>query len=357
MKRKSIILLLVLTLVFTLLAGCAQDAKPTDPVQTGDNKGRVALILGVGGLGDQGFNDLSYAGAQRAKEELDVDFIYAEPAQVSEIEMIMRDMCSSGENQVIIAVGFDSIDAMTKIAQEYPEQQFAIVDATIEQPNVASYVSKEHEGSFLVGMLAGYMAQDDSYGFQKNAVGFIGALETPFFHRFSKAYEAGVYYVNPDATVEIGWVSGNNPFGDTTTAKEIALSQYNKGVGVIYHAAGGSGLGLFQAAKEADLYAIGCNSNQNIIDPEHIAASMLKRADTATFNIIKAAVIDENLPVGEEIELGLAASGIDYTLEGSAVPFSDEVLAKIEEAKAAISSGTLEAPVSQEELDAFKAAH
>ena len=131
----------------------------------------------------------------------------------------------------------------------------------------------------------------------------------------------------------------------TTTAKEIALSQFNKGSDIIYHAAGGSGLGVFTAAKEAGFMAIGCNSNQNVIDPDHIVASMLKRVDTAAFEIVKSAS-EGTLKLGEEVVLGLEQGGIGYTLEGSNIKVSEDIVAKLTELEQKIISGEIEVPAS-----------
>lgn len=354
--KKVTKILLALLIVSLFLVGCSNNSEGPDTDVSGEgseNGQKVGVILGVGGLGDQSYNDLVYAGIERAKEELGVDFDYAEPKQISEFELIMRDMASSGKYAVIISVAFDQVDALAKVAPEFPEQQFAIIDGTVEEPNVASYASKEEEGSFLVGVLAGLMTKEgNSYGLS-NDLGFVGALEIPLIVKFNAGYQAGIKYVNPDANVVSDYVSGDQAFSDTTTAKEIGLSQQSKGVSIVFHAAGGSGLGVFQAAEEGDFYAIGCNSNQNHINPDHIVASMLKRVDTAAYQIVQAACIDDNLAVGEETVLGIVQEGVGYTVEGSNVELSDEDLAIIEEARQAIADGELVVPTTLEEVDEF----
>ncbi len=155
----------------------------------------------------------------------------------------------------------------------------------------------------------------------------------------------------------LDYVSGSNPFSDTTTAKEIAVSQNSKGADIIYHAAGGSGLGVFQAAKEGGFYAIGCNSNQNIIDPDHIVASMLKRVDTAAFDVVKSAVVDNNLPVGTTVVLGLSDEGVGYTLDKSNIEVSDDIVAKVEAIKEKVISGELVVPETNEAVADFLAAN
>ncbi len=334
-----------------------QAAPPEQPDQTSAMK--AACILGVGGLGDQSYNDLVYAGMKKAESDLGVSFDYAEPKQISEFELIMRDMASSGEYGVIVCVGFDQVDPLTKVAPEFPDQQFALIDGEVTSDNIANYTCKEEEGSFLVGALAGLMKKNAAaYGVaDNNQLGFIAAMEIPLLVKFNAGYQAGAKLVNSQINVFTDYVSGNNPFSDTTTAKEIALSQFDKGADIIYHAAGGSGLGVFQAAKEKNFMAIGVNSNQNVLDPDHIVASMLKRVDTAAFEIVKAACVDSNLAVGTTTILGVKDDGVGYTLEGSNIKVSDEDVAIIESLKEKVKDGSLVIPTTLEEVDAFVSAN
>lgn len=344
--KKYIAILMVMIMAVSLFAGCG-NTENGGSNEGGESTLKAACILGVGGLGDQGYNDLVYAGMERAKTELNIDFDYAEPKQISDFEQIMRDMSSSGEYIVIVCVGFDQLDALTTVSPDFPEQKYAIIDAVLANDNVVSYSCREQEGSFLVGAMAALMKQDAAtYGLaDNNQIGFVGAMEIDTIVRFAAGYSAGAKYINPDMNIDIQYVSGDNPFGDTTTAKEIALSQFNDGSDIIYHAAGGSGLGVFTAAKEAGFMAIGCNSNQNIIDPDHIVASMLKRVDTAAFEIVKAAS-EGTLKVGEEVVLGLEQGGIGYTLEGSNITVSEDIVAQLEELEQKIISGEIEVPAS-----------
>lgn len=306
---------------------------------------KAAVILGLGGLGDQSYNDLVYSGLERAKNELGVDFDYAEPKEVTDFETILRDMSDSGEYAVIIGIAFDQLDAFTAVTPEYPDQKYAFIDATLLEKNVASYASKEHEGAFLVGALSAYMKQDaETYHLENNhKYGFIGAVESETIDRFAAGYRAGAEYVDSAADVQIQYVGGDNPFGDTSTAKEIANSQYAKGYDIIFPAAGGAGLGVFAAAKESDFVAIGVNSNQNTLDPDHIVASMLKRVDNAAYDIVES-TLNGTLKVGEETSLGLADEGIGYTLEGSNIQIPEEIKQKLEEIKKLIISGEITVP-------------
>ena len=356
--KKLIATVLAVLLLCSMATACAAPDAATTPATDSSAK-KAACILGVGGLGDQSYNDLVYSGMKKAESDLGIAFDYAEPKQISEFELIMRDMASSGQYSVIVCVGFDQVDPLTKVAPEFPDQKFALIDGVVEGPNIANYTCMEEEGSFLVGALAGLMKKNAAaYNVaDNNTIGFIAAMEIPLLVKFDAGYQAGAKFVNPSINVLTDYVGGNNPFSDTTTAKEIALTQYSKGADIIYHAAGGSGLGVFQAAAEQNFKAIGVNSNQNVLDPDHIVASMLKRVDTAAFEIVKAACVDNNLAVGSTTVLGVKDDGVGYTLEGSNIKVSDEDVAIIEGLRAKIADGSLVIPTTLEEVDAFLAAN
>lgn len=343
--RKRMKAMVLFTMCAAVLSGCAGKEKTEAAVDSGAEK--AACIFGVGGLGDQSFNDLIHEGLKKAKSELNVDFDYAEPSQVSDFELFLRDMAQTGDYSVIISVGFDSVDALTKVSEEFPDQKFALIDSSVDAANVANYECKEQEGAFLVGALAGLMLE------QTDTAGFIGAMDTPIINKFYSGYTAGIRYVNPDATVLKDYVSGDNPFGDTATAKEIAISQNGKGAEIVFHAAGGSGLGVFEAAGEYGFLAIGCNSNQNTVDPDHIVASMLKRVDTAAYEIVKASCVDHNLATGTTVALGLSDEGLDYTLEGSNVKVKEEDIAVLEDIKQKVINGELAVPAEEGAIEGF----
>jgi len=355
--KKLIATVLAVLLLCSMATACAATGAAATSADGSAKK--AACILGVGGLGDQSYNDLVYSGMKKAESELGIAFDYAEPKQISEFELIMRDMASSGQYSVIVCVGFDQVDPLTKVAPEFPDQQFALIDGVVDGPNIANYTCMEEEGSFLVGALAGLMKKNAAaYGVaDNNIIGFIAAMEIPLLVKFDAGFQAGAKFVNPAINVLTDYVGGNNPFSDTTTAKEIALTQFSKGADIVYHAAGGSGLGVFQAAAEQNFKAIGVNSNQNVLDPDHIVASMLKRVDTAAFEIVKAACVDGDLKVGSTTVLGVKDDGVGYTLEGSNIKVSEADVAIIEGLRAKIADGTLVIPTTLEEVDAFLAAN
>lgn len=311
---------------------------------------KFALILATGGLGDQSFNDLTYQGMERAEEELGITFDYVEPKEIADYEVFQRDMADSGEYGLIITVGFDQADALSVVAEDYPDQKFAIIDMVVDKPNVASYVSNEEQGSFLVGAMAGLIEQEQAIdGLNESGVtGVVGGMDIPLIRKFVAGYMAGSRYVNPEMEVLYDYVGG---WSDPTTAKEIAATMYSREADIIYHAAGGSGLGVFNAAEEQSKYAIGVNSNQNSISPDHIIASMLKRVDNACFQAV-ASVLNGSFEPGVHA-LGVEQEGIGYTTEGSNVDVPQSIIDAVEELRAQIASGDLVVPTEIDAVSAF----
>ncbi len=241
---------------------------------------KVGLIIATGGLGDKSFNDISYAGAVRAKEELGIQLDYVEPKAIAEYEGFQRDFAKTGQYAIIICVGFDQADALYTVASEYPNQKFALVDMSVNNTNVASLLFKANEGSFLVGVAAGMKTKTGK-------VGFVGGMDIPLIRDFFKGYEAGAKWANSSVTiVDPVFVGG---WADPTKGKELALGLIDVGVDAIFVAAGKSGLGALEAAHERGVTGFGVDACQCYLYPE-ILASMTKRVDVAVFEMIKAAV-------------------------------------------------------------------
>ncbi|MFI3249809.1 MAG: BMP family ABC transporter substrate-binding protein [Eubacteriales bacterium] len=371
MKKHFTLLSSALLMLSLTLTGCSSsgdttgttggtttspDSSTSTPADTAD-LGKAACVLGIGGLGDQSYNDLAYAGMLQAEAELGVPFDYAEPSQLSDFEPIIRDMATSGEYGVIVCVGFDAIDPLIAVSADFPDQKFALIDGEVEAANVANYTYKEEEGSFLVGVLAGLMQKNpEAYGMEgTGTISFIAAMEIPLLVKFNAGYQAGAKLVNPDIEILTDYVGGSNPFNDTTTAKEITLSQNNRGSELVFNVAGGSGLGIFQAADEGGFYAIGCNSNQNVLDPDTIVMSMMKQVDVTAFEIVKAAHVDDALAVGGTTIMDVANGGCGYAVEGSDIEYLAEDIAIVEDFMAQIAAGDLVIPSVMEDVDAFLA--
>jgi len=305
---------------------------------------KVGLILATGGLGDKSFNDISYAGVQKAQEDFGVDFDYVEPKAIAEYEGYQRDFASSGEYVLIICIGFDQADALTIIAEEYPEQNFALVDMVVDKPNVASLTFRANEGSFLVGVVAGLMTDTGN-------VGFVGGMDIPLIRDFFEGYEAGAKWANPQVTVtEPVFVGG---WADPTRGKELATSLIELGSDCIYAAAGKSGLGALEAAHEQGVCAFGVDACQCYLYDE-IIASMTKRVDNAVYHMILSALLDT-------FEGGSYSGGLDDNWIGLCrlpeeeafweelfgfqhQPLPDDVVSKVIEAKSKIISGEITVP-------------
>jgi basic membrane protein A len=294
---------------------------------------RVGLVLSVGGLGDKSFNDSAYEGLKQAARELGVKIVYGQPEQMAEDEKYLRQYAEQGTD-LVIAVGFLMKDALEKVAGEFPDVRFAIIDAVVDEPNVASLVFREHEGSFLVGAIAGLTTGTGK-------VGFVGGMDIPLIHKFEVGYTEGVKYVNPDARVIVAYAgSGPEAFHDPVKGKSLALSQFDRGADVIFQAAGSTGNGVIDAAKERGLFAIGVDANQNYMAPGHVLTSMLKRVDVSVFQIIKDVV--EGKFTGGVHSYGLEIDGVGYALdEHNKGLIRPDVIDRVETIKADIVAGKI----------------
>lgn len=267
---------------------------------------KVGLVLDKGGKDDKSFNTSAYEGATKAQKELGIDLKYVEASDNNSLEILHRNFAQR-KYDLVIGVGFAQADAVRKVAALFPNTQFAIVDGEVNAPNVRSLLFEEHEGAFLVGAAAAIKSKT-------GVVGFLGGMDIPLIRRFQRAYEAGVKHVNPKAKVLINYIgvtgeAWNNP----AKAKEIALTQIGQKADVIFHAAGASGSGLFDAAAEKKVFAIGVDSNQNWLKPKTVLTSMLKRVDVAVYDTIKAAQAKE-FKAGI-VRFGLKDSGVDWALD------------------------------------------
>lgn len=330
--RKTLALLIAgaVALGVTALTGCDKGEDGSGEV----DQIRVGLVLSVGGLGDKSFNDSAYRGLLRAQEELGIKPLYGQPEQMAEDEKYLRQYAAQGLD-LVIAVGFLMKDALEQVSTEFPDSRFAIIDAAVEKPNVASLVFSEHEGSFLVGAIAGLVTGTGT-------VGFIGGMDIPLIHKFAVGYAEGAEYVNPEVDVLVAYAgSGPEAFHDPVKGKSLALSQFSRGADVIFQAAGSTGNGVIDAAVERDLYAIGVDANQNYMAPGNVLTSMVKRVDVAVYEIIREVV--EKRFSGEIHVYGLEIDGVGYALdEHNEGLLSEEVLAEVESIKQDIIAGKIE---------------
>ena len=303
----------------------------------------VGLVFDIGGKDDKSFNEAAYNGLVAAEENMGVTGTELEPNDDgSNREALLRQLADDGAG-LVIGVGFNFAEVMPVVAQDYPDTSFAIIDSVVEEPNVASLVFAEEQGSFLVGAAAALKSQTGH-------IGFIGGQEIDLIKKFEAGYTAGAKYVNPDIIVDVQYLG---PAGDDTAwgspdeAKQIANGWYADGADVIYTAAGGSGQGTIEAAVESDAWAIGVDSDQYLTaTPEqqaHILTSMLKRVDVAVFETIKAA--QAGTLEGGFALYDLARDGVGYSTSGG---YLDDVKAQLDDIKAKIIAGEIVVPTAPE---------
>ena len=302
---------------------------------------KASIVLTVAGLGDQSFNDAAYRGLQQAESELGIDIHVYETSDPSEYEVNLL-QAPSQDSDITFAIGFLMNDALTNAAPQNPDALYGIVDSVVESDNVASLLFKEEEGSFLVGVIAGMMTKS-------NKIGFLGGMEVPLIKKFESGFVAGVMTVNPEAEVIINYAGD---FRDPAKGKEIALSQYASGADVIYHASGGTGVGLFQAVQEMGdgYWAIGVDSDQHHLAPENTLTSMMKRVDVAIYETIAAAYAGD-FAAGTTI-FGLAEGGVGLS-PSTAENTPQEIIDLADEYAQRIISGEIIVPATEEELAEF----
>ena len=287
-----------------------------------------AVIFDMGGKFDKSFNEAAYNGAERWKKESGKAYLEFEVTNPTQREQAIRRMAERGANP-IIGIGFSQGGAIEKVAKEFPKLNFAIIDFVVKEPNVQSVVFKEHEGSFLVGMMA---AQASKTG----KVGFVGGMDIPLIRKFQCGYEQGAKFSNPKVETFANMTGTTGAaWNDPARGGELAKAQMAKGADVIFAAAGGTGIGVYQAAKDEKKLAIGVDSNQNHIQPGTMLTSMLKKVDVAVYNVMKKH--EAGLTV-----LGLKEGGVDYAVDKNNEKLvTADMKKKVDAAKADIISGKI----------------
>jgi basic membrane protein A len=290
-----------------------------------------AIIFDLGGKFDRSFNEAAFTGAERWAEETGGTYAEIELQTDAQREQAMRRLAEAGNNPIVMA-GFSQATPLAEVAPDYPDTTFVIIDGVVDEPNVRSVIFSEHEGSYLVGMLAAMASETGT-------VGFVGGMDIPLISAFACGYAQGVVAVNGDATV-IANMTGTTPaaWNDPVRGGELTRGQIAQGADVVYAAAGGTGLGVLQVAADEGILSIGVDSNQNYLHPGSVLTSMLKRVDVAVYDAFTT---------GPEVEtgvhvFGLAEEGVGYALdEFNAELISEEMQAAVEEARAAIIAGEL----------------
>jgi basic membrane protein A len=287
-----------------------------------------AIVYDMGGKFDKSFNEAAYNGMEKWKKETGKQYFEFEISSESQREQAIRRMAERGASP-IIGIGFSQASSIEKIAKEFPKLQFAIVDMVVDLPNVQSVVFKEQEGSFLVGAMA-------SLASKTGKVGFVGGMDIPLIRKFECGYEQGAKFANPKVQVFQNMTGTTGAaWNDPARGGELARAQFAKGADVVFAAAGGTGVGVYQAAKDSGKLAIGVDSNQNHLQPGTMLTSMLKRVDVAVYNVAKGH--KSGLSV-----LGLKEGGVDYAMDANNEKLvTADMKKKIESAKADIISGKI----------------
>jgi len=287
-----------------------------------------AVIYDMGGKYDKSFNQAAFDGAERWKKEGGKAYLEFEISNPTQREQAKRRMAERGADP-IVGIGFAQGSSTEAVAKDFPKVKFAIIDSVVPLPNVQSIVFKEHEGSFLVGMMAALASKSGK-------VGFVGGMDIPLIRKFQCGYEQGARYVKPTIQITAN-MTGTTPtaWNDPARGAELAKSQFASGVDVVFAAAGGTGVGVYQAAKDAGRFAIGVDSNQNHLHPGTMLTSMVKRVDVAVYNAFKG--VKPGVTA-----LGLAEGGVDYALdEHNAKLVSADMKKRVDAAKADIIAGKI----------------
>lgn len=331
-------------LSLALVSSCKKDAPapaaaPGTPAAAAP--ARIGLVFDVGGRGDKSFNDAADRGLQRAQKELGVDVTVMEPGEGTDREAALRGLAQK-KMDLIIAVGFLFTEDVNRMARDFPQQRFACVDYSVAPdkavpPNVLAIQFNEEEGSFLVGALAALVSKSPQ-------LGFVGGMDIPLIHKFRAGYTAGVKHVRPDANVVtvFAGVTGD-AFANPGKGKELALSLYGQGVDIIFHAAGSTGLGVFEAGRAKGKLAIGVDIDQQAEAPGVVLTSMVKQVDVAVFDVIKSA--KDGTFKGGVRGFDLKAGGVDYVYnDKNKALIPDDVRAKVEALRAEIVAGRIQVP-------------
>ncbi|WP_100636483.1 BMP family protein [Marinomonas polaris] len=292
-----------------------------------------AVVYDQAGKFDKSFNEGVYNGVKEYTAETGIQVREFEPKNEAQVEQGLRRLAKRGYSP-IVTVGFNMTSAVEKVAKDFPEINFTIIDGVIDLPNVQSVVFKEYEGSFLVGALAAMASKT-------NTVSFVGGMDIPLIRKFACGYEQGVKYQSSNATVLQNMTGSTGAaFNDPTKGSELAKSQFSKGSDVVFAAAGGTGIGVYQAAKDEGKLAIGVDSNQNHVQPGTMLTSMVKRVDQAAYKTYKDAAAGTWKP--GLVVLGLSDGGVDWALDdNNASLITADMKAKMKDIRAKIISGEI----------------
>ncbi|TCO79465.1 BMP family lipoprotein [Marinisporobacter balticus] len=348
MFKKRISLALVLLLCVGLLAGCGQKApeeaeQPSENQVPAEEQLKIAMTTDVGGVNDQSFNQSAWEGLQRAEKELGIVANYKESKQDADYGPNMETLLDD-ENNLIWGIGFKMGDLVKEEAEKNPDQKYAIIDYAYDETpeNLVGVVFKAEQPSFLVGYIAAKMTKTGK-------VGFVGGVTGNVIDGFEYGYKAGVKAANNGTEVLTQYADS---FTDSAKGKAIANQMYKDGADIVFHAAGGVGDGVIEAAKEQNKFAIGVDRDQNALAPENVITSAMKRVDNAVFNMAKD-LKEGKFPGGTTVVYGLKEGGVDIA------PTSDkhvpaDILKEVEDLKQQIINEKIVVPYNEETFNEFK---
>ncbi|KDE60192.1 ABC transporter [Halostagnicola sp. A56] len=333
------------------LAGCLVN----DGNGSGEADVTIGIVYSTGGLGDESFNDMANAGVEQAVSEFDIAYEDAEPEEVGDMNEMQRQFARQEDIDLVCCIGFDHQTDLEQNAAEFSDQQFMIVDSTVDADNVISYVFREHEGSFLVGQLAGMLTEIEyAHGGgesnpDESVVGFVGGRESSLIERFEAGYIAGAEHAVEGIDVQRAYAGS---FNDSSTGQEIANGMYNDGADVVYHSAGNTGGGVFESAQSNGRFAIGVDDDQSISSESFsdvIVASMVKRVDNAVYESIQS-VVEDSFEGGTTNDLGLEEEGVAAVIgqdfEGE---LPEDVTSSLEESRQQIIDGEIDVPTTTDD--------
>ncbi|MGX7059675.1 BMP family lipoprotein [Vagococcus humatus] len=333
MKKRVLVGMLVGALALGLV-GCGQKKETKE---TNKDQFKVAMITSEGGLGDRSFNDSGNEGLKQAKEKLNVTTKVVEPGDVSEGETYLSQLAESGMD-LVITLDLGHSDVLKKVAKKYPDTQFAIFNTAVEGSNVSSVLFKEQEGSFLAGALSALVTQDTSLEQvnDKKIISFIGGIDSPGINIFLSGFKEGASHIDPEIKVLSGYT---NSFADPAKGKETALSQIGQGSDIVFQAAGATGDGVIQAAKQKNVFAIGVDSDQDGIAKGNVLTSVMKRVDNAVYGLVEDGMKKEYQTT---YELGLKEKGVELSpMTYTKDLISEDYLKQIEGLREQIISGEI----------------
>lgn len=341
-KGRRMILFSLLAMVAFVLAACGGGGGAPGGGTSGSQPTyKVAMIIAQGGLGDQSYNDLANEGLQRAAKDfgnVEVQTIES-PDVVNQGEALLRQAAQSGYD-LVLTLEYSHFDVLPRVAKDFPDTVFGIVNAEVEGPNITSILFEEQQGSFLAGALAALVTKDTSIAGVngEKIIGFIGGTKSPGIDKFLVGYEEGARFIDPEVKVVATYA---NNFGDPGLGKELALAQIEQGADIVYHVAGGTGAGVIEAAKEKGVFAIGVDSDQDGLAPGHVLTSMVKRVDVAVYDVVKR-LSEGSLKAGT-LRYGLDVGGVGLSeMKYTRAKIPADYIAKVEDLKQKVISGEIQ---------------